>query len=792
MNVEARRNALFSMLILVGTIIAVAFVLVIGRETPDTQVRPELTAGQASPETFVAQRSTNPIEDGAATENARAQAADAVPAEFSEDAEATIASLAAIAKFYDDLAGGALEDVVPTTSTSTTTTSTTTTTTLPDSTSSTVEGETTTSTSTTTTTTTTTQPPTTTTTTIPRRTFADQREMMSTEWPQFNAGTIDAFIVLYNSDLDRVAVGGVAVFPSIEAKTNELANDELDDGVRQADLNDLQVRYLTPETQPAIFIPGLELEEQALARGGISELVGRSLRVNLSPDLAETETKKQAAAAGIAPVTTVYVFGETIVNAGELLNDVQIAAIQELDLYQPESVHITSPWAMALVGSLAVLLAAFFLWRIAPVQWSQPRHFALLGILLVLAALISRIPGFVATDNHSLGYLMPAVAIGFMAAILFDPRTAVVMAIPMAGFTAISSADLAFTVYAAAATIIPVGFVSRVASRRRLRLAVLASAVVAAPLAASVEWLFWVDSQPLQAAFWAFLGALIAGLIALGAVSFLENAFGITTSLTLLDLLDRNHPALRRIEEKAPGTFNHSMLVGALAGRAARAIGADPLLAQAAAWYHDLGKTEHPQYFVENQFGVSNPHDALPPEESAAIIRSHVTEGLRLARRYRIPQDVADGIRMHHGDSLMRYFYHKALAQNPEVDPELFRHHGVKPRQREMAIVMISDAVEAAARAYSQEEDPTAEGLQRVVDSVVEEKVSDGQLSRSDLTFGDLTAVKEELVRALMGYYHARVPYPGFPGPKVGAGAEVPALPEARTALPESRSEVPG
>jgi putative nucleotidyltransferase with HDIG domain len=366
------------------------------------------------------------------------------------------------------------------------------------------------------------------------------------------------------------------------------------------------------------------------------------------------------------------------------------------------------------------------------------------------------------------------------------------MSIPMAGFTAISTGDLAFTVYAAAATVIPVGFVSRVASRRQLRLAVLASAVAAAPLAASVEWLFTEDSMPLQAALWAFLGALAAGLIAQGLVSFLENAFGITTSLTLLDLLDRNHPALRRIEEAAPGTFNHSMLVGALAGRAARAIGADPLLAQAAAWYHDLGKTEHPQYFVENQFGVSNPHDSLPPEESAAIIRSHVTEGLRLARRFRIPPDVADGIRMHHGDSLMRFFYHKALAQNPDVDPDLFRHHGVRPRQKEMAIVMISDSIEAAARAYSQEEDPTAEGLQRVVDSVVEEKVTDGQLDRSALTFGDLTAVKGELVQALMGYYHARVPYPGFPGPRVMDAKPVPALPETPTALPESRSEVPG
>jgi len=266
--------------------------------------------------------------------------------------------------------------------------------------------------------------------------------------------------------------------------------------------------------------------------------------------------------------------------------------------------------------------------------------------------------------------------------------------------------------------------------------------------------------------------------VSLGLVSFLENAFGITTSLGLLDLLDRNHPALRLIEEQAPGTFNHSMLVGALAGRAARAIEADPLLAQSAAWYHDLGKTEHPQYFVENQFGVSNPHDALAPAESAQIIRSHVTDGLKLAKRYGIPRDVADGIRMHHGTSLMRYFYHLARETDPDVDPALYRHFGAKPQAKEMAIVMLSDATEAAARAYSQEEDPSAEGLQRVVETVVGEKVDDGQLDASALTFGDLTTIKAELVLALMGYYHARVPYPGFPGPQGIEASNTKRLPE--------------
>jgi putative nucleotidyltransferase with HDIG domain len=232
--------------------------------------------------------------------------------------------------------------------------------------------------------------------------------------------------------------------------------------------------------------------------------------------------------------------------------------------------------------------------------------------------------------------------------------------------------------------------------------------------------------------------------------------------MSLLDLLDRNHPALQLLEEKAPGTFNHSMLVGSIAGKAARSIDADPLLAQAAAWYHDLGKTENPLYFVENQLGY-NPHDDMDPEESAEIIRSHVIEGQALATQFRIPDDVADGIRMHHGTSLMRYFYHKALVDDADTDAEAFRHHGIKPTRKEMAIVMIADATEAGARAYAQSEQPTEEGLSKLVDSIVSEKLDDGQFDESSLTFGDLTTIKAEVVAALSAYYHARVEYPDFP-----------------------------
>jgi putative nucleotidyltransferase with HDIG domain len=753
-----RRTGFINTLILAGTMLVVAAILVVGRDS-GVEVPEGLVVGEPSPQDFVANQTTDPIVDEDATEQARQEARANTPTAYSNDNDATITVNRNVNTFFLDLKAGAIgEPVIEEPTTTVPPDTTTPTTSVDESTTSTIPEETT-------------------TTLPPRRPIEEQVALLGLQHATL-LSAIPSFVDLYNADLDRVEAGAEPVFSSIEQRTVELLNEELARGIRPGDLTGRQDFYLNPLTRPPIFILGLPDEDQEIAREAIARLVGFSLQANRRVDNDATAAAKNDAAAAVEPTTVVYRFGDPIADEGEILTSVQVEAITGLGLYDVGPIGADSRWAMALLGVIAVMLAAFFLWRIAPTEWTEPRHMMLLAILLMLAAVFSRLPELIATQNHALGYLLPAVALGFIAAILFDPRTAVLMAIPMAGFTAISTGDLGFTVFAGIATVIPVAFVSRVSSRRQLRVAVLLTALTVAPVAASVEWLFGDAANVGLAALWAFLGALVAGLVSLGLVSFLEQAFGMTTALGLLDLLDRNHPALRLIEEEAPGTFNHSMLVGALAGRAARAIDADALLAQAAAWYHDLGKTVAPQYFVENQFGVSNPHDELELIESAQIIRSHVTEGLKLAKRYRIPHDVSDGIRMHHGTSLMRYFYHRALESDPEVDPALFRHFGVKPREKEMAIVMLSDAVEAAARAYAAEEDPTAEGLQRVVDTVVEEKVDDGQLAESALTFGDLTTIKAELVLALMGYYHARVPYPGFPGPKAMEPGKAPVLPE--------------
>jgi putative nucleotidyltransferase with HDIG domain len=615
---------------------------------------------------------------------------------------------------------------------------------------------------TTTTTTTTTTIPEVTTTTLPRREADSWVERLQEEYPDLQS--IPEFVTLYINDLDRIANNEASRFDAIITTSVDVAEVLMSDGIRQAELEGIKDDLRRGETS-RIYVPALSVDEQELAHPAIGELVADELLPNETVDEALTLEAREAAAAAVPAEEKTYFANELIASEDESLTQVQIEAILELELIEKESG--VSRQAIVLLGALTVSLTAFFLWRLAPGQWSDPKHFALLGILLVLAAIASRMPELVdGTDGDfaAVGFAIPAMLFGYVAAILYDPRTAVLMAVPVTTFVGISTFDPAITVFAAAATVAPVAFVSSVSSRQQLRLAVAYSALVLAPFAGATSWLFRGWGTHWQAAFFGLVGGVLAGLIAQGLVSFLENLFRMTTTLTLLDLVDRNHPALRLIEEQAPGTFNHSILVGTLAGKAARAIGADPLLAQAVAFYHDLGKVEDPVYFIENQFSITNPHDRLDPIDSCRIIRSHVTDGLRLARQYRLPPEISEGIRSHHGTGLMRYFYHQGMEADPEADPQLFRHHGEKPKRKEMAILMICDAVEGAARAHAQEQDPTSESIEKVVDSVVGEKLDDGQLDESALTFGDLTNVKIAVVEALVGYYHTRVTYPGFPG----------------------------
>ncbi|MCO6501730.1 MAG: HDIG domain-containing protein [Acidimicrobiales bacterium] len=573
--------------------------------------------------------------------------------------------------------------------------------------------------------------------------------------------TADYLVSTASNDVLRSALGQPPRLPTVLQQAIGRAYQEFSTGI---ELDGLQAAQTSVRNSPPPVIHGTQ-QDQAGSEAA-ADIVASFLLPNILTDQAATEQAKEAAAAAVDDITVSFVAGEPIVTEGTRLTQLHIDAIAAT------ASSLTLERATAgILGVVAVTVAAIgmYLARFRKEIWSRPRMVALLGIVLLLAAIAVR-----ATVGFAEGprmYVLPAVAFGFITAVLFDQRIGILMALGVGVLTALGTNDAGLSVYAALAAVVPIPFVSAVSSRGAFRNAVVMSSGAAAVVALATASAFHVGTNDTwyevvgEAAAWAFGASVIAALVGLAALQFFESAFDVTTTLRLLDLTDRNHQALQLLQEEAFGTFNHSLMVGTLADAAARSIGANPLLARAMAYYHDLGKVENPTYFIENQFGMQNPHDFLEPKESAEIIRSHVTAGVALARRFKIPSEVTQGIVCHHGDGVMRYFYEKARSEDGDhVNIDDFRHVGHKPRTAETAILMLADSLEAACRAVFQNEEPTPEAIEKVVNRIVEEKVEDGQLSESPLTLGELTQIRRAFLDSLVGHYHQRIAYPNFPG----------------------------
>ncbi len=276
-----------------------------------------------------------------------------------------------------------------------------------------------------------------------------------------------------------------------------------------------------------------------------------------------------------------------------------------------------------------------------------------------------------------------------------------------------------------------------------------------------------VDMEPLRFIAYncLYTGAagLAAGFVVLGILPFIEKAFRITTSMTLLELADASQPLLRRLALEAPGTYNHSLQVATLAEEAAEAIDANSLLCRVASYYHDIGKINKPDYFVENQMGGENRHLNLSPSLSLRIILSHVKDGVEMAKEYNLPTSILPIIQQHHGTTLVEYFYHQACNQSdkqdagPRMSDTEFRYPGPKPKSRESAIVMFCDAVESACRAMSE---PTASRIESLVHEIGMKRLHDGQFDECDMTLRDLERIERSLAKTLLGIYHGRIAYP--------------------------------
>ena len=275
------------------------------------------------------------------------------------------------------------------------------------------------------------------------------------------------------------------------------------------------------------------------------------------------------------------------------------------------------------------------------------------------------------------------------------------------------------------------------------------------------------EHQPIELirsdGFWRAGWGLMAGFFMGGSLPFLENAFGIVTGISLLELGDNTHPLLQELVRRAPGTHNHSITVGAIAEAAAERIGADGLLVRIGAYFHDIGKMLKPHYFVENQVGSTNRHANLAPAMSTLIIIGHVKDGVDLGRQHHLPERIIDLIEQHHGTTLVEYFFHEANRRNggnPDaavVQESAFRYPGPKPQTKEAGILMMSDCVESASRTLSE---PTPSRIEGLVSELIDKRLRDGQFDESGLTLREIAEIRDSLIKSLIGIYHGRVKYP--------------------------------
>ncbi|TVR68693.1 MAG: HDIG domain-containing protein [Sphaerobacteraceae bacterium] len=494
------------------------------------------------------------------------------------------------------------------------------------------------------------------------------------------------------------------------------------------------------------------------------------VRANVEVDEEATIEAREEAAADVEPVMMTVQAGQIIVREGDPVTRYHIEQLEYFGLLSPEQTWDQFAGVVGLL-SLVTLAMVLYLGKFAP---DVCRSRQLLLVALVVA--VPLVAGRFVLVNEDLLYMFPAAAAIMLLAILIDFHFAVVVG----GFVGLylgivsgSMFEIAFvTILAAVAGAAVIWRAERTVTFLFAGLSVGATTFVAASLFHLMEGNLDMPNAGSLLVSSAVNGALSASLTFL-FFSLLGTMFGITTHLQLLELAHPNQPLLYRLTREAPGTYHHSIVVSNLAESAAERVGGDPLFARVAVMYHDIGKLMRPTFFIENQANRSNIHDSLDPRSSAQIILDHVADGVRMARKARVPKPIVDVIEQHHGTTLVKYFYNQAVKSGEDVEEADFRYEGPKPQTKEAGIILLADSVEAAVRSMSQSgslyEETVDEAagetvkrsqLDRIVDGIIRDRIDDGQLDECDLTIKQIEDIKGIFISILEGVYHPRIEYP--------------------------------
>lgn len=503
-------------------------------------------------------------------------------------------------------------------------------------------------------------------------------------------------------------------------------------------------------------------------------------------DSTRTESFASEAAASVEPVMVEHRRGEVLYRRGDVLSAKQY----EETLAEAERFAAAAPWAQrwsprgASLGLLTILIAFLATY----IVMAYPRIIAnILRIGSVTALMIAMLAltVLITTQAPNLIFaaaIAPTLFVTIIVLLAYDSRLALILGSTQALLVTLALGNgLGWFILLIAGCGVAIIQLRDVRHRNSLISAATYTAVV---LGAGALLLGFFEMPLVPGAvgeilwntLWAVVAAFAVGFLVLGILPSIERLFDITTGMTLAELRDPKQPLLRQLQQTAPGTYNHSLQVANVAEAAADAIGADSLLVYVGALYHDIGKMNKPEYFVENQAGGINKHDKLSPAMSLLVIVGHVKDGVEMAKEYNLPRALQHFIESHHGTTLVEYFYHAARTQakqgekgeRGDVAEFEFRYPGPKPATKEAAILMLSDAVESATRAMAE---PTPGRIESLVRDMARKRLMDGQFNQCDLTFRELALIEDAIISRLCAVHHGRISYPTTQVRKNGAAA---------------------
>jgi hypothetical protein len=502
----------------------------------------------------------------------------------------------------------------------------------------------------------------------------------------------------------------------------------------------------------------------------LSALLVNLLRPSIAFNQNETEARRQAAREAVQPILIQVKKGEIIVREGDRVNADQVAKLSALRAQGSREVLVNQVLGLLLGSFILLFITHRYGQRNIRKYQPQNRDLLFIGGTLVGLILILKLGGFVATalgsafpyiDAGAYYYMLPFAAGAMLVRIVLNSEVALLFSVifaALAGFLFGNSFEL--FLFALLSSLAGAHWVRQLTVRTSMfragaRLSMFNfMAICAIHLVAGGD----LGITLLHELGFGLLGGLLAAVLVSGIIPLIEAAFRYTTNLKLVELANMNNPLLRELMFQAPGTYHHSIIVGNLAEAAAETIGANPLLARVAAYYHDIGKVKKPLYFIENLGGGENRHDKLTPSMSALVLMAHLKDGVEMAKEQRLGRVLVDIIRQHHGTSLMKFFYDRAKQrEDREIDEHDYRYPGPKPQTREAALIMLADAVEAASRTLT---DPTPARIQGMVQKIINNIFIDGQLDECELTLKDLHKIAKSFNRVLGGIFHHRIDYP--------------------------------